>query len=131
MKTVWFAAIAVMATTSAMAQSTIYKHVDESGRITYSNKPMKGAVVVDLDPLTTISGTPAGNNTAAAPMALPPSPKVSPAKLVVTDKPLASSMPRPSLAAVQPVAVKPREDPRRRELVDEIARTEKALAATR
>src|SRR4051812_3330746 len=52
MKTVWIAGIVLLATTAVHAQSTIYKHVDESGRITYSNKPMKGATVLELDPIT-------------------------------------------------------------------------------
>ena len=42
MKTVWIASIALMASASALAQSTIYKHVDENGRVTYTNRPMKG-----------------------------------------------------------------------------------------
>src|SRR6188474_3673359 len=65
MKTVWIASIAIAASGSALAQSTIYKHVDESGRITYTNRPMKGAVQMDLEPLTTIPGTPAGRLTQA------------------------------------------------------------------
>jgi len=44
---------------AALADTTIYKHVDESGRVTYSNKPMKGATVVELEPLTTIPTPPA------------------------------------------------------------------------
>ena len=58
MKTLWIAGIAIAASSSAFAQSTIYKYVDESGRVTYSNKPMKGAVVLDMEPLTTIPATP-------------------------------------------------------------------------
>ena len=60
MKTVWIASLAIAATGSAFAQSTIYKHVDESGRITYTNRPMKGAVPMELEPLTTIPASPAG-----------------------------------------------------------------------
>ncbi len=61
MKTVWIAGLAMAAAMpAAFAQSTIYKHVDESGRVTYSNKPMKGAAVMELEPLTTIPGTPSG-----------------------------------------------------------------------
>ena len=61
MKTVWIAGFAIAATASAFAQSTIYKHVDDSGRVTYSNKPMKGATVMELDPIMTIPATPTGN----------------------------------------------------------------------
>ena len=32
----------------------VYKHVDPSGRTTYSNQPIKGAVVVELSPLTVL-----------------------------------------------------------------------------
>jgi len=42
MKTV-IASIVVSLAAPALAQTTIYKHVDESGRVTYTNKPMKGA----------------------------------------------------------------------------------------
>src|SRR6187399_675491 len=59
MKTV-IASILVAFAAPALAQTTIYKHVDDSGRVTYSNKPMKGAVTLDLEPLTTIPATPAG-----------------------------------------------------------------------
>lgn len=53
------ATIAAMCCATALADTTIYKHVDESGRVTYSNKPMKGATVVELEPLTTIPTPPA------------------------------------------------------------------------
>jgi len=67
MKIVWMAGLAAVAMSgAAWSQSTIYKHVDESGRVTYTNKPMKGATVLELDPITTIPGTPAP---AAAPTA--------------------------------------------------------------
>lgn len=39
---------------------TIYKLVDASGRITYTNSPTKGATKVELDPITVIPSTPAG-----------------------------------------------------------------------
>lgn len=40
----------------ALAQhsQTIYKFVDESGRVTYANSPIKGGTKLDLEPLTTI-----------------------------------------------------------------------------
>ena len=37
---------------------TIYKHVDESGRVTYSNAPIKGAEKVDLQPITVLPAAP-------------------------------------------------------------------------
>lgn len=44
------------ATLSFNAQAEIYKYVDESGRITYSNIPKKGSKKLDLEPLPTIPG---------------------------------------------------------------------------
>lgn len=38
--------------------TTIYKHVDERGHVTYSNRPMKGAEVVELEPITVIPSGP-------------------------------------------------------------------------
>ena len=38
----------------------IYKFVDASGRITYTNSPTKGAIKVELDPITVIPSSPAG-----------------------------------------------------------------------
>jgi hypothetical protein len=38
--------------------TTIYKHVDDRGHVTYSNRPMKGAEVVDLEPISVISSGP-------------------------------------------------------------------------
>jgi len=71
MKIGWIASLAVIATTGAFAQTTIYKHVDESGHTTYSNKPMKGATVMELEPITLVPGLPAG-----APAAVPVEPAV-------------------------------------------------------
>ena len=44
----------------AFAQNaqTIYKFVDENGRVTYANSPIKGGAKVDLEPLTVIRGSP-------------------------------------------------------------------------
>lgn len=38
--------------------TTIYKHVDDRGHVTYSNRPMKGAEVVELEPITVIPSGP-------------------------------------------------------------------------
>ena len=94
MKTVWIASIAIAASSTAFAQSTspgntIYKHVDESGRITYTNRPMKGAVPVDLEPISTIPGLPPAAVTRAAIIStptgspVPDRPAVEPARLEV------------------------------------------------
>ncbi len=39
---------------SGVAVADIYKYVDENGRVTYSNVPMKGAKKLDLEPLTSV-----------------------------------------------------------------------------
>ena len=140
MKTVWIASLAIAASTSALAQSTIYKHVDDSGRITYTNRPMKGAVAVELEPLTTIPGTPAGmlqpQPKAAA------SPATDKAEIAAKVEPVAASA-RPALAVVTPVSqrttlasIEPnvqrrRDDERRRILAEELTREEESLTGAR
>lgn len=153
MKTVWIAGLAIAASTSAFAQSTIYKHVDESGRITYTNRPMKGAVAMELEPLTTIPGTPAGN--LAQPNAAPGMDKAQPAtdRASGTDKPMAleasvrtepagaAARPgvavvtpvshRTSLASVDPQLQRRRDNERRKILEEELAREEQSLVGAR
>ena len=46
-------------------ETVIYKHVDENGRVTYANSPIKGGARVDLEPLTVIPSTPSGSLNAA------------------------------------------------------------------
>ena len=144
MKTVWVASIAFMASATAFAQSMIYKHVDENGRVTYTNKPMKGAVAMELEPLTTIPGTPAGT--------LRPQPVASPQpvaeKLETTQgngrvETMAASA-RPAVAVVTPVSsrattlasVAPsvqrkRDEDRRRILEEELSQEEGSLTKAR
>lgn len=134
MKTVWIAGIVLAATTGVHAQSTIYKHVDESGRITYSNKPMKGATVLDLEPLTVIPGTPGGG--------LTPQPQVQKVvaleKSAIADKsdlkPIAAivtPLPRTTLAAIEPQVQRKRDEERRRILEDELKQEEASLGTVR
>src|SRR5688572_18851078 len=141
MKTVWVASIALVASASALAQSTIYKHVDENGRVTYTNKPMKGAVTVDLEPLTTIPATPTGT-LRPQPVAVKTSEKAEqpeangktetivaaarPAVAVVT--PVSS---RPSIASIEPNLQKKRDNDRRRILEDELSQEEQSLTGAR
>ena len=139
MKTVWIAGLAIAASTTALAQTTIYKHVDDSGRITYSNKPMKGAVVMELEPLTTSPGTPAGVLTkqpAAAPQPSPAveksedaRPEARPAVAIVTAVPQA----KPVLASVsiEPQVQKRRDNDRRRILEEELKSEEESLTVAR
>lgn len=43
-----------LAMSAAARAEDIYKHVDDHGRVTYSNKPIKGGKKVDLPELTTV-----------------------------------------------------------------------------
>jgi hypothetical protein len=86
---------------------TIYKLVDASGRVTYSNTPVNGAKQVELDPITVIPGSPSGSlgdaardKAATAAQALPPAPLLIP----VSAPPLAAIAPLP---AIQPSATAP------------------------
>jgi Domain of unknown function (DUF4124) len=129
MKIVWMAGLAAIAMSgAAWSQSTIYKHVDESGRVTYTNKPMKGAVVVDLEPLTTIPGTPSGALAPSATQANAPAPKAV-ATLERVDKPAAN--PQPTLASIEPQVQKRRDDERRKILEEELTREEQSLTDAR
>src|SRR5205809_845299 len=121
MKSVWIASVAVALSSPAWAQTTIYKHVDESGRVTYSNKPMKGAVVVDLEPLTTIPSTPAG--------VMVPQPRAAAAQPERAEaKPVAIVTP---LASIDPQVQKRRDDGRRKILESELEREEQTLVDAR
>jgi len=135
MKTVWIAAIAIVASASAAAQTTIYKHVDEGGRITYSNKPMKGATVMELDPIMTMPATPTPVSVKhpAAPVVADKSdepqakPEARPAVAIVT--PVPSN--KPVLASVSVDVQKRRDNDRRRILEDELKSEEEQLGVVR
>ena len=124
MKTVWIAGLAMAATVSAsaFAQTTIYKHVDENGRITYSNKPMKGATVMELEPIMTLPAAPAPSLQRALTIAAE-KPEARPASLTVV-KPT-------TIASIEPQLQKRRDEERRRILEQELAREEESLAAAR
>jgi hypothetical protein len=127
MKFVWIASLAVAATTAAWAQSTIYKHVDESGRVTYSNKPMKGATVLELEPLMTLPGAPAPT-IAAQPKAI--------ATLERLDTPRAEAKhavatASATLASVEPQVQRRRDNDRRKILEEELQREEQSVAEVR
>ena len=119
MKTV-IASILVAFAAPALAQTTIYKHVDESGRVTYSNKPMKGAVTLDLEPLTTIPASPAGSLTSRPTEKAEPRAQAKPAVAVVTP-----------IASVDPQLQRTRDDGRRKILESELEREEQSLAEAR
>jgi peptidoglycan hydrolase CwlO-like protein len=132
MKVVWIASLAVAATTTAWAQSTIYKHVDESGRVTYSNKPMKGATVLELEPLTTVPGVPvavAAPQKALATLDKIESPRVKESALPELKQAVAINT--PTLASVEPQVQRRRDNDRRRILEDELQREEQSVTEVR
>jgi hypothetical protein len=86
--------------------TTIYKLVDDSGKVTYSNLPMKGAVKVELDPITTM------------PLPVPATRPVTATKISLANQPM------PSLDAL----TQKRGDIRRKILEDEMRNEEKLLA---
>jgi septal ring factor EnvC (AmiA/AmiB activator) len=130
MKMVWIAGLAIAASASAFAQSTIYKHVDDSGRVTYSNKPMKGAVVMELDPITTMPSPPAAVLQRAASIAASETKfdaKPQPIAAVVTPVPSTKT----TLAAVEPQMQRRRDDDRRKILEEELKQEEETLGSAR
>ena len=144
MKTVWIASLAIMASPLVSAQSTIYKHVDDSGRITYTNRPMKGAVAMELDPINTLPVP-----VAATVRITPPAEKgPEPARLEVVQKPepvvKIEPLPRAesrassalgsapqALASVDPSLQRRRDDERRRILEGELKQEESSLERIR
>jgi uncharacterized protein DUF4124 len=124
MKTVWIASLAMLVSATALAETTIYKLIDDSGRVTYSNKPMKGATVMELDPITVMPTPPA---VLAVKATLP---------AVLTDKPARAEAKsdvaivtptRTSLAAIDMQTQKRRDEGRRKILEDELSKEEQAL----
>jgi hypothetical protein len=132
MKTVLIASLAVAFSAAAGAQTMIYKLIDDSGRVTYSNKPMKGATVMELDPITVIPTPPV---VVAAKLAMPaPAVPAAPAEKTASADKSAMAIVTPlgpSLAAIDMQTQKRRDDGRRRILEDELSREEQALEEAR
>jgi hypothetical protein len=128
MKSVWIAGFAIAASTSAFAQSTIYKHVDDSGHITYSNKPMKGAIVMELDPIMVIPATPV-----ATPMAQKPANAVEKSESRAQAQPAVATVTpvKTSLASIEPQVQKRRDGDRRKILEQELKQEEESLGSAR
>jgi len=134
MKAAWIAAAVGLACPWALAQTQIWKHVDESGRVTYSNRPIKGATLMELDPITTIP--PLAPRTAASPAPAAPSAERPAAKApaVATVTPRVLPLPTPAnatVASVDPNTQKGRDDMRRRILEDELRQEERSLSEAR
>lgn len=91
---------------SFCAQAEIYKHVDSEGRVTYSDRPIKGGVKLDIEPSTTTRPGTSGIKSKAVP---------TPGNFPRVDK----------------SEQKVRDDKRRQILEDELANERRALEATR
>ncbi len=92
----------------AQSAQTIYKFVDESGRVTYANSPIKGGIKLDLEPLTVIHSSPG----VAAAQTLPAR-TVAVAKVVSVPSPTYTMAAAPITfpAAVSPTAAAPSQAP--------------------
>jgi hypothetical protein len=131
MKVAWIAATVGLVSPVALAQTQIWKHVDESGRVTYSNRPIKGASLMELDPITVIP--PLAPRPATTTATTPGKPEAkAPAVATVTPR----ALPLPSaanatVASVDPNLQKSRDDVRRRILEEELAQEERTLGEAR
>jgi uncharacterized protein DUF4124 len=135
MKTVLIASIALALSPAALAQTTaIYKLVDDSGRVTYSNKPMKGASLMELDPISTIP-TPSAVILAAKaiPLTKVSAPASAPAALQAQAHPAVAVVTpvHPTLASIDSQTQRRRDDERRRILEDELTKEEQSLGGAR
>ena len=143
MKRLWIAGVVAVASTASFAQTTIYKHIDANGRVTYTNKPMKDATVVELEPLTLIPSSPNGVLQVQRPgIATPPppsatapvthtndvKPELKPAVAIVTALPSTSAA---SYAKVETTVQRKRDEERRRILEEELDREEQQLTGVR
>jgi hypothetical protein len=125
MKTVWIATCALVFSAGAAAETTIYKLVDDSGRVTYSNKPMKGATVMELEPITTLP-TPPEVLAAKVSFAVDaPKPVVKPA--VAPASPVHGT----ALASIDVQTQRRRDDTRRAILEEELQKEQQALEESR
>ena len=139
MRAKWIVAALGIFTPLAIAQTQIWKHVDENGRVTYSNRPIKGAVLMELDPITTIpplapraapGAAPASTLSASAMLDKPAATAPSVATVTPRALPLPSTA-NATVASVDPNTQKGRDDTRRRILEDELRQEERTLQEAR
>ncbi len=133
MRAAWIACALGFATPVAIAQVQIWKHVDESGRVTYSNRPIKGAVLMELDPIPTLP-MPVPRSALAAPAASTGEKPAAKTPAVATVTPRVLPLPTPAnatVASVDPNTQKSRDDMRRRILEEELRTEERTLVEAR
>ncbi len=113
----------VAANAIAQQSNVVYKYVDQTGRTIYSNTPIKGGKVLELEPLTIVPGLPQPEKPTAAIAALqapaavlipvspvvPPqiTPKPQPAPLLTQPAETPASAPVSSLSTASSVAADP------------------------
>jgi hypothetical protein len=144
MKRLVLTGLTITVATFALAQTTIYKHVDEQGRVTYSNVPIKGAAILELEPLTTLPTPAAERATAPVPADKPGTPatteKSSPASTPETGAAPSEKAAKPQRTASVSVTTYPnvdkatqrkRDDVRRRILEEEMRQEVKLLDEVR
>jgi hypothetical protein len=88
--------------------TTVYKHVDEQGRVTYTNAPVRGAAQIELQPITVVRSSPTAA-TANAPLTPP---RTGAANVPSTEPPSAAQAkidkaPVPSFEQAQKVELPP------------------------
>jgi hypothetical protein len=93
--------------TAPIAPGAIYKLVDASGKITYTNTPLKGAVKVELDPITVIPASPSASlgDAANATAATAAANVQSPPPMLIPVQPITPVSATPSLAPPLQVAI--------------------------
>ena len=140
MKRLVITGLTITAATFAFAQTTIYKHVDEQGRVTYSNVPIKGAAILELDPIMTLPGLPGDRAAAEKTAATGAVEKAVAANAPEAAPPPAEKAQKPQRTALVTATAYPnvdsatqrkRDDVRRRILEEELRQEEKLLAEVR
>jgi hypothetical protein len=135
MKRLVIAGLMITAATFAFAQTTIYKHVDEQGRVTYSNVPIKGAAILELDPIMTLPGLPGDRATAekiATTAAAASAPEAASPPAEKAQKPQRTALvTATAYPNVDSATQRKRDDVRRRILEEELRQEEKLLAEVR
>lgn len=112
--------------------TTIYKRVDDRGHVTYSNRPMQGAEVVELEPITVIPSGPRlslGERPEAAAVAVPaPARSAAPSPAQPAGSGNQVALVQPILPKVDTDLQKKRDESRRRILEEEMKAEQKLLA---
>ncbi|MFN8696995.1 MAG: DUF4124 domain-containing protein [Burkholderiales bacterium] len=112
--------------------TTVYKHVDEQGRVTYTNAPVRGAAQIKLQPITVVRSSP----TAAASNAPLTSTRSSATNALSTELPSAAQTrdekaPVPSFEQAQKAELGPTQSAGAPMLTDAAKEVAKLISASR